>query len=286
MRINGKKTKQNYRTNENDVLDMDVDRAELPEKNTGETEAIKSLAQTDFFKRNLKIIFEDEGLIACNKPPNLVVHPGTGHSARDTLIDLVKSYVLNKKDPDPECEPLLVHRIDRDTSGIILVAKNKRILRFLHTHFRDHQIEKIYIAVCHGTPRKPVGTIEVNLAKILERNSGMKVTVDENGQVSKSRYSVLRSNGVFSELEVSIATGRTHQIRVHLAHIGCPIVGDVRYGNKELDQKLFANKAVFHRLYLHAHSISFMHPLDNKRLTLIAPLPEEFSSFECKIATK
>jgi RluA family pseudouridine synthase len=258
---------------------MDIDQAEIPEKNMSEIESLKTLAHTDFYKRNLKIIFENENLIACNKPHNLVVHPGTGHSAHDTLIDLVKSYILNKKGPDSDGEPLLVHRIDRDTSGVILIAKNKRILRFLHTHFRDHQIDKQYIAICHGKPPKTNGTIEVNLAKTLERNTGMKVTVDENGQASQSRYCVVRSKGAFSELEVTIATGRTHQIRVHLAHIGCPIVGDVRYGNKDLDQKLFSNKNIFHRLYLHAHRISFKRPPDNKRQTLIAPLPEEFSSF-------
>jgi 23S rRNA pseudouridine955/2504/2580 synthase len=172
---------------------------------------------------------------------------------------------------------MLVHRIDRDTSGIVLIAKNKSILRYLHSHFRDHQIEKKYSAVCHGRPPKKSGVIEVKLAKTLERNSGTKVTVDENGQIAKTRYSVIRSNGVFTEFDAGIGTGRTHQIRVHLAHIGCPVVGDVRYGDKDLDKALFMRRNISRRLYLHAHHISFIHPLDNKRLTLTAPVPDEFA---------
>ena len=279
IRINGKKTKQDYRLQEHDTVEMDIDQSELPKKNTSATEALVNLANTDFFKRNLNIIFEDEDLIACNKPPNLVVHPGTGHSAHDTLIDIVKSYVLTKKNGNKTGEPMLVHRIDRDTSGIVLIAKNKRILRYLHSHFRDHQIDKKYIAVCHGRPSKKSGAIEVKLAKTLERNSGTKVTVDENGQPSKSLYVVVQSNGRFTTLQVTIGTGRTHQIRVHLAHIGCPVVGDVRYGDKDLDKALFMRRNISRRLYLHAHFISFIHPLDNKRLTLTAPVPVEFISF-------
>lgn len=276
IRINGKKTKQNYRLCENDSLEMDIDQAELPKKDLPATDAIKNLAHTDFFKRNLTIIFEDEDLIACNKPPNLVVHPGTGHSAHDTLIDIVKSYVLTKKRLQDPGEPMLVHRIDRDTSGIVLIAKNKRMLRYLHSHFREHQIDKKYIAICHGHPGKKNGVIEVNLAKTLERNSGTKMTVDKNGQIAKTRYSLVCTNGALTELEIGIDTGRTHQIRVHLAYIGCPIAGDLRYGDKERDKGLFGGRNNFCRLYLHAYQISFIHPLNNKRQTLTAPVPDEF----------
>jgi RluA family pseudouridine synthase len=276
IRVNGKKTIQNYRLHEMDEIVIDVDSAELVQNKTEKSGTLPDLSRTDFFKRNFAIIYEDDDLLACNKPPNLVVHPGTGHNMRDTLIDLVKSYIA-KKDKSPESvDPVLVHRIDRDTSGIILIAKNKRMLRYLHTHFRDHQIEKRYIAVCHGAPIKNKGVIEVNLIKTVERNSGMKMKVNETGMFSKSEYSVIQSNGKISLVQVIIGTGRTHQIRVHLAHIGCPIIGDVRYGDKNLDNPVFSVKSVIHRLYLHAERISFIHPIDGKRVTLIAPLPEEF----------
>jgi RluA family pseudouridine synthase len=324
IRVNGKKTIQNYRLHETDEIVIDVDSAELVQNKTEKSGTLPDLSRTDFFKRNFAIIYEDDDLLACNKPPNLVVHPGTGHNTRDTLIDLVKSYIANpaslhtgniyanpaeldkslyagiiyakrvnnsatvtkrvdisatvtKKNSSPESvDPVLVHRIDRDTSGIILIAKNKRMLRYLHTHFRDHQLEKRYIAVCHGAPLKNKGVIEVNLIKTVERNSGMKMKVNETGMFSKSEYSVIQSNGKISLVQVIISTGRTHQIRVHLAHIGCPIIGDVRYGDKNLDNPVFSVKSVIHRLYLHAERISFIHPIDGKRVTLIAPLPEEF----------
>ena len=276
-RVNGKKSTQDYRVRASDVVELDVDPSELSMSGSvGKEVRSTGLAQTGFYQRNLKIIYEDDDLLACNKPPNLVVHPGTGHSTGDTLIDLVQAYMAAKAQRRESPDPVLVHRIDRDTSGIILIAKNKRVLRFLHTHFREHQIDKKYFAVCHGRPQKNKGTIEVGLVKTVEQNSGLKMKVDEEGVFSQSDYSIVHTTGKLSLLQISLKTGKTHQIRVHLAHIGCPIVGDIRYGNQALDQALFAKKGAMRRLYLHAASITFVHPLDNKKLTLTAPLPDEF----------
>ncbi len=276
-RVNGKKSVQDYRVRGNDLVELDVDPAELSLSGNSGKETSSGITRTDYYKRNLKIIYEDNDLLACDKPPNLVVHPGTGHSEGATLIDLVRVYMAAKTAGKNVAEPILVHRIDRDTSGIILIAKNKRMLRYLHTHFRDHHIDKKYFAVCHGHPSKGSGTVEANLVKTVEPNSGLKMKVDETGMFSKSDYSVIRKSRKFSLMQVTIRTGRTHQIRVHMTHIGCPIVGDVRYGDKALDLALFAGRGgAVRRLYLHASSIGFVHPLDNKRLTLSAPLPEEF----------
>jgi 23S rRNA pseudouridine955/2504/2580 synthase len=285
-RVNGKKSTQEYRVRANDVVELDVDASEMSLSSGVGKEVQAGLQRTDFYKRNLKIIYEDDDLLACNKPPNLVVHPGTGHSRGDTLIDLVAAYMSAKGAGRGAPDPTLVHRIDRDTSGIILIAKNKRVLRFLHTHFRDHQIEKKYFAICHGRPQKSSGTIEVNLAKTVEHNTGMKMRVDEEGDFSQSDYSIVRTTGKLSLLQVVLKTGKTHQIRVHLEHIGCPIAGDIRYGNQALDQELFARKGIMRRLYLHASSIGFVHPLDNKKLTLSAPLPDEFEELMRSASTK
>jgi 23S rRNA pseudouridine955/2504/2580 synthase len=275
-RVNGKKSTQEYRLRANDLVELDVDPAELSMSESSGKEVRTGISRTDFYKRNFRIIYEDDDLLACNKPPNLVVHPGTGHSSGDTLIDLVQAYISTKARGKEFPDPVLVHRIDRDTSGIILIAKNKRVLRFLHTHFRDHQIEKKYFAICHGRPQKSKGTIEVNLAKTVELNSGLKMKVDDSGVFSQSDYTIVRTTGKLSLLQVTLKTGKTHQIRVHLAHIGCPIAGDIRYGNQTLDQALFAKKGIMRRLYLHATSIGFVHPIDNKKITLAAPMPDEF----------
>jgi RluA family pseudouridine synthase len=277
-RVNGKKSTQDYRVRSNDLVELDVDPSELSMSGSEGKEVQSGLTRTGFYKRNLKIIYEDNDLLACNKPPNLVVHPGTGHDAGETLIDLVKAYMSAKAQGRDTPDPVLVHRIDRDTSGIILIAKNKRVLRFLHTHFRDHQIDKKYFAVCHGRPQKNKGSIEVGLVKTVEHNSGLKMQVDDDGVFSQSDYSIVHTTGKLSLLQISLKTGKTHQIRVHLAHIGCPIVGDIRYGNQEQDQALFAKKGVMRRLYLHAASIAFVHPLDNKKVTLAAPTPDEFET--------
>jgi RluA family pseudouridine synthase len=280
-RVNGKKSSQEYRVRANDVVELDVDAAEISMSGGVGKEVVQAgLSRTDYYKRNLKIVYEDDDLLACNKPPNLVVHPGTGHSNGDTLIDLVQAYMAAQARDRSTPDPVLVHRIDRDTSGLILIAKNKRVLRFLHTHFREHQIDKKYFAVCHGRPQKSKGTIEVNMVKTVEQNSGLKMKVDESGEgvFSQSDYSIVHTTGKLSQLQVILKTGKTHQIRVHLAHIGCPIVGDIRYGNPELDKELFARKGIMRRLYLHAFSIGFIHPLDNKKLTLSAPVPDEFEA--------
>jgi RluA family pseudouridine synthase len=279
IRVNGKKAQQNYRLSEGDILEMDVDQAELPSRGPMDPQALLNLSRTDFFKRNLDILYEDDDLLACDKPTGLVVHPGTGHVRNDTLIDLVKSYMATKKRQISDTEPVLVHRIDRDTSGVILIAKNKRVLRYLHTHFRDHDIEKSYIAACHGRPPKTKGVIEARLMKSIEQNSGTKMTVHPSGMHAKSVYSVLQANASISVMEVTLSTGRTHQIRVHLASIGCPIVGDVRYGDKSLDHELFSEKNFERRLYLHAARIGFIHPIDGKRRTLTAPTPDAFKKF-------
>jgi RluA family pseudouridine synthase len=277
-RVNGKKSSQDYRVRGNDLVELDVDSAELSISGNSDRGPRTGITRTDYYKRNLKIIYEDHDLLACNKPPNLVVHPGTGHGKGDTLIDLVCAYIEAGAEGKSMPEPVLVHRIDRDTSGIILIAKNKRMLRYLHTHFRDHQIDKKYFTIVHGRPSKGSGTVEANLTKTVEQNSGLKMKVDDEGMFSKSDYTLVRSSRKISLLNVTLKTGRTHQIRVHMAHIGCPIAGDMRYGNAELDQALFVKKGIMRRLYLHAASIGFIHPIDNKKLVLSAPMPDEFEA--------
>jgi 23S rRNA pseudouridine955/2504/2580 synthase len=279
VRVNGKKAKENLRLAEGDILEVRIDKAELsaamPAARAGAERA--DLSKTDFYRRNLKILFEDKAILALDKPPFLVVHPGTNHVSGATLIDLVQCYMQTKRKKEPDADPVLVHRLDRDTSGIILIAKNKGVVRRLHEHLRGHDMTKQYVAVCHGRPKRDRGTVEVNLVKTLEENAGTKMSVDKQGMYSKTEYSVVSSTPSLSKVQLTIYTGRTHQIRVHMAHIGCPVVGDVRYGDPGRDAELFKRTGINRRLYLHAALISFVHPADGKKLTLTAPEPEEFS---------
>jgi 23S rRNA pseudouridine955/2504/2580 synthase len=276
-RVNGKKVRENHRLQEGDILELRIDESELSAGKPSAGDAPADLSKTEFFRRNLKIVYEDDAIIACDKPPHIVVHSGTGHEGSATLIDLVKCYMRTKLHKDKDADPVLVHRLDRDTSGIILIAKNKGVVRRLHERLRDHEITKQYIAVCHGWPKKEKGVIEVNLAKTLEENSGTKMSIDDHGVYSKTEYIVESSTALLSKVQLTLFTGRTHQIRVHMAHIGCPVVGDVRYGDPARDAELFNHGGIGKRLYLHAGLISFSHPQTGKKLTLTAPEPEEFA---------
>jgi 23S rRNA pseudouridine955/2504/2580 synthase len=276
-RVNGKRVKENHRLVDGDTIELRMDESELGAGKPASAEASADLSKTEFYRRNLNIVYEDDAVIACDKPPHLVVHPGTGHSGNATLIDLVKCYVRTKTRKDMDADPVLVHRLDRDTSGIILVAKNKGVVRKLHEHLREHEMTKQYLAVCHGRPARSHGVIEVNLAKTLEVNSGTKMTVDDQGVYSKTEYTVVLATALLSKMQLILHTGRTHQIRVHMAHIDCPVVGDVRYGDPTLDAELFKFSGAAKRLYLHAELISFYHPQTGNKLTLSAPEPEEFA---------
>jgi 23S rRNA pseudouridine955/2504/2580 synthase len=277
-RVNGGKVEQNHRLVEGDIVDLRVDQAELQTLKPAGPDAATDISKTEFFKRNLAVVYEDESIVACNKPPHLVVHPGTGHAGGATLIDLVKSHLLHRGKKAADTDPVLVHRLDRDTSGIILVAVNKAVVRSLHSLLRGRDFVKKYVAVCHGVPPAKQGVVEAGLSKTVERNEGTKMRVDESGLFSKTEYSVAAAGNGLSRLELTLITGRTHQIRVHMAHIGCPVVGDVRYGDGAADAALFARTKAPRRLYLHAAAVSFVHPVTGKRLMLSAPVPEEFAA--------
>jgi 23S rRNA pseudouridine955/2504/2580 synthase len=271
IRVNCRKTVQSYHLCEGDVLSIDVDEAEIVQPAVPDS-SLANLTRTTFFRNNFRILFEDEDLMSCDKPAGLVVHAGSGHSNRDTLIDLAQAYLLEK---GYTTGPSLVHRLDRDTSGVILIAKNKRTLRKLHDTFKERSITKEYRALCHGRPPENEATISVSLSRSDSRNSGMKMRVDDSGMTAESRYTLQSFYNDISNVAIFLETGKTHQIRVQMAHIGAPVIGDVRYGSSEKDTALLKNFP--RRLYLHAYRLSFIHPVTGKKLVLKAPLPKAFS---------
>lgn len=278
IKVNGRHVKQDYRLKAGDAIEIDIGGAELASDKKRANKKLTSLAKTDFFKQNFKILYEDEWLIVCNKPAGLVVHIGTRHLKHDTLIDLAKSYVMLTSKKKKSVEPILVHRLDRDTSGVILIAKDKQTLRCLHKSIRSHDFEKKYSALCHGIPSANEGSIELPLVRIHERNRGMKVRVRKDGIDSQSSFRVVASFRSASQVEIHLHTGRTHQIRVHMAHISCPVIGDARYGDHERDRLLFEQHSSLRRLYLHAEQLSFQHPSLDRRVTFTAPAAAAFKN--------
>jgi 23S rRNA pseudouridine955/2504/2580 synthase len=277
-RINDRRARGSVRLRSGDRISVRIDTAEFVDDKPGAGTDLASLARTGFFRRSFRVVFEDDALIVCDKPCGLVVHPGSGHTCQDTLIDLAHAYVATAPGGASAHPPLLVHRIDRDTSGLIMIARTRRALRALHASLQKGAVCKRYRLVVHGSLPRRSGTVDVELVKTYDRNDGTKVTVAADGAASRSRYRVLQSARGVSLVEVELDTGRTHQIRVHMNHLGCPVVGDIRYGDTHRDQALFTSLDAERRLYLHAWSLRFPHPLSGETISLSAPQPESFAA--------
>ncbi|MDG5814114.1 RluA family pseudouridine synthase [Chitinispirillales bacterium ANBcel5] len=276
IKVDGKKVKQNYRLKEGDCLQLKIDPSELKPASRVD-QSLESLINTRFFKKNFHVLYEDPYILACNKPAGLVVHSGSGHLNHDNLIDMATAYLISKGECSSESQtPVLVHRLDRDTSGVILLAKNKGVTRILHQSMQSDKFGKKYIAVCHHRPPKNHDTVTTTLKRSDRSATGMKMTVDQKGAVSKSSYKLISYQHDLSRVEVTLHTGRTHQIRVQMSYLKAPVVGDVRYGDSTLDKVLFSQKTIPNRLYLHAHKLTFPHPHTKKTLRIEATIPEEF----------
>ena len=209
----------------------------------------------------LQVIHEDESIILINKQPNLVVHPAGVHKT-DTLVNGLLYYWKSK------IFPFLVHRLDKDTSGIIVVAKNEKAKEFLSSQFQKRLIEKKYLTITDGIIRENEGIIEVPLGRSSQYRK--KIVVDSNSKkMSKTFFKVIERFKNNTYLEVKPHTGRTHQIRVHLAYIGHPVMGDAEYGTAS---------NIAGRQLLHASNIKFIHPATKKKIEFSAPIPDDFKS--------
>jgi 23S rRNA pseudouridine955/2504/2580 synthase len=210
------------------------------------------------------IVFEDPALIVINKPAGVAVHGGSGVS-----YGVIESLRAAR----PQAKVLeLAHRLDRDTSGLLILCKKRSALVELHRMLREGEVEKIYMAVVKGDYHGPV-EIRASLHKYVTGAGERRVAVREGGMVAVTRIRTLKRFARFSLLEVRLLTGRTHQIRVHLAHTGHPIVGDEKYGDFDLNRKLKQ------RLLLHAAKLAFKHPSSGENMRLEAPLPQDMRAF-------
>jgi len=207
------------------------------------------------------IVHEDAALLVVDKPSGVAVHGGSGVS-----FGVIESLRASR----PQAKLLeLAHRLDRDTSGLLIICKKRTALVELHRMLREGEVEKVYLAVVKGAPAQDSFEIREALHKHVTSSGERRVSVQEDGKAALTRVKVL-TRGEFSLLEVRLLTGRTHQIRVHLAHAGHPVVGDEKYGDFAL------NKTLKKRLLLHAAKLSFRHPVSGERLELESPLPADF----------
>lgn len=290
IKINGKKKGETYVIEEGDEITFWISDEELlilkAIKNKENENALPEWTSRTAKKQILNVLYEDEFLMVIDKPAWMNVHPGDHKTDEVSLIDLVQDMLGGKYDSHT-FRPSLVHRIDRDTSGCILIAKEKPTLEALLDELQSHKIEKIYHAIVVGIPKEKSGTFNDKLLRIENAKNEAKVRVDEDGQSAITHYRLLYSTELISPstwdketvslLECRIETGRTHQIRVHLSYHNCPILWDQAYGNRSINS--FSRRQFgIDRQLLHARILEFTHPKTKKRLRIEAPYPSDFLS--------
>ena len=215
----------------------------------------------------LDVLFEDDDLIIINKPADLTVHPGAGQREH-TLVNALLSHYTTLSGIGGKERPGIVHRLDKETSGCLVVAKNDIAHRELSKQFAARTVEKIYLALVAGKPRKPTGVIEENIGRHPIQRKRMSVA-SKRGRAAKTEYRVIRSSDQASLVECRLHSGRTHQIRVHLHHLGHPVLGDKIYAPR------FTKN--FPRQMLHAWKLGFRHPCTGEWRSFEASLPADFN---------
>lgn len=255
IKVNGKLEKASYKVRVNDCIDIEDGFIE-------ETDIVP-------VKMDINIVFEDDDLIIVDKPSGLVVHPGSGNYD-NTLVNGLMHYTNSLSDINGEERPGIVHRIDKDTSGLLVIAKNNKSHAILSEYFKKHDnIKREYIALICGNFPHDSATIDAPIGRDPKDRKKMTVTA-ENSKEAITHLKVLKKYKDYTLVSLILETGRTHQIRVHMNYIGYPIYNDPVYNTK---------KATEFGQFLHSHKMDFIHPITNKEMHFESPLPEEFQNF-------
>jgi 23S rRNA pseudouridine1911/1915/1917 synthase len=253
---------------------------QMLEKGTDVTVRIPPPVPTDLVAEDipLDIVFENEDLVVVNKPAGMVVHPAAGHSS-GTLVNAMLGYDPEMEGIGGEERPGVVHRLDKETSGLILLARNERAHRWLQDQFRLRKVEKTYLALVDGKPPTPSGRVEAFIGRDPSHRKQMAIVSESRGREAVSEYKTLESFRQHTLLEFHPLTGRTHQIRLHCAFLGCPIVGDEIYGRKKPSLEIS-------RHFLHAYRLKIVLPGENVSRFFEAPLPEELERVLAALRTR
>ncbi len=251
--INDKKAKASYKVELGDKIQV------------GEIEAKEISLEAQEIP--LDIIYEDNDIIVVNKPKGLVVHPANGNPDGTLVNAIINICKDSLSGIGGEIRPGIVHRLDKDTSGLIIIAKNDKAHITLSEQIKNHEVNKTYIALVRGIVKENEATINMPIGRSTKDRK--KMAVSKNGKNAITHFKVIKRYENYTLLEIKIETGRTHQIRVHMSHIGYPVVGDAVYSNGK-------NPFGVTGQMLHAKNLVFNHPITNKELNLEAPLPEYF----------
>jgi 23S rRNA pseudouridine1911/1915/1917 synthase len=267
VRKSGKIIKPSYKTIEGDVFDLNIPIIEN-----------EKLLPYDF---PLNIVFEDKDLIVLNKPAGLVVHPACGHT-QDTLVNALLHYTTDLSLGYNEKRPGIVHRIDKGTSGLLVIAKNDQAQRVLAQQFQRKTTHRVYYAIAYGVFKESAGTIRSYLRRHPENRQRVLSSPEEPGRLSITHYKVLKVHEGISLLELRLETGRTHQIRAHLSELGHPILGDLVYGSNKRSKNIKSLKIrsfVDHtaRFALHAAELGFEHPTTHEKMIFKVGWPDDLA---------
>ncbi len=258
--VNGKNAKVSYKIQENDKISV-----EIPEPKQIELKAQNI---------PIEIIYEDSDIIVVNKPKGMVVHPANGNPD-GTLVNVIMAICKDSLSGiGGEIRPGIVHRIDKDTSGLLIVAKNDNAHVKMSEQIKNHEVKKTYIALVRGVFKENEATIDMPIGR--STSDRKKMAVNKNGKNAITHIKVLKRFDKYTLLQVNIETGRTHQIRVHLSHIGYPIVGDYTYSNGKNEFDVIGQ-------CLHAQKLEFKHPITQKDMCLEAELPQYFKDILDKL---
>ena len=231
---------------------------------------------------SLSVIHEDDDLIVVDKPAGMVVHPGAGVES-GTLANALVYHFNALSETAGRTRPGIVHRIDKETSGLLVVAKNDLAHERLSDQFRDRQVFKLYVALVYGRMSQGHGEIEARIGRSSHNRTRMAVLRGGAGRTAHTIFQVAEAYSEFTLLKVQIKTGRTHQIRVHMAHVGHPVVGDAAYGggreNSIRDTAMKQRIRALGRHFLHSAELAFTHPRTGDRLEFSSPLPPELKEF-------
>lgn len=247
--VNGLKIKGSYKLVKGDELTVNI-----PE-----------LKELDIKPQNIKldIVYEDKYLLVVNKPAGMIVHPAKGH-VDGTLVNALLYNIKDLSGINGTLRPGIVHRLDKDTSGLIIVAKDDKTHQLLTDMFKNKEIEKIYYAIIKMDLKKESGRIETYIGR--DKKDRKKMSVNSEGKFAITNFERIDHNAKYSLLKINLETGRTHQIRVHMSHFFAPIIGDSVYGRKD----------EFNRQMLHAYSLKFRHPITKKDMYITSRLHNDF----------
>jgi 23S rRNA pseudouridine1911/1915/1917 synthase len=266
VRVNGAALKPSYRVEPDEMVAVEIPPTPPPGV---EPEAIP-----------LDVLYEDEDIAVINKPANMIVHPGAGADAGTMVAALLHRFgiVDGLSTVGGPLRPGIVHRLDKGTSGALVIARTDAAHKKLVEEFRNREVEKIYVALLHGIVNGEAGRIDMPIARDLRNRSRMTARRRE-GREARTDWRVRLRLGGFTFVEANLHTGRTHQIRVHFSTLGCPVVGDTLYGAPREERVGPAVLPPLERNFLHAARVAFVHPTTGKRVQFRAPLPQELRSY-------